>query len=69
MTLHEAIEKVLRDNRHAMSSSDIAEAINATHLYERGDKKAVPASQISARVNNYPLLFKREEKYITLRNW
>ena len=69
MTLHEAIEKVLRDNHHAMSSSDIAEAINTAHLYEREDKNPVPSSQISARVNNYPLLFKREERKITLRNW
>ena len=57
MKLHEAIEKVLREASTALTFTEIAKLINRQGLYARKDGKPVPASQISARVKNYPLLF------------
>lgn len=57
MTLHEAIELVLIKNGGSLSSREIAEKINQRKLYARADGSQVPASQISARVRNYPKLF------------
>lgn len=57
MKLHEAIEKVLREASTALTFTEIAKLINRQGLYARKDGKQVPASQISARVKNYPLLF------------
>lgn len=55
--LHEAIIKVISEAGRALSFTEIAAAINESHLYSRKDGKAVPASQISARVKNYIHLF------------
>ena len=57
MTLHQAIEKVLREESAALTFTEIAKLVNKQGLYVRKDGKPVPASQISARVKNYPLLF------------
>lgn len=57
MTLHEAIEKVLREESAALTFTEIAKLVNKRGLYVRKDGKPVPASQISARVKNYPHLF------------
>lgn len=52
MTLHEAMEEVLiTNNRMPMAAKDIARIINERKLYDRGDGKPVPSSQISARAN------------------
>lgn len=59
LTLHEAIQKVLREANKPMSTSEIAEQINLQGLYQRGDSNPIPTSQISARVKNYANLFKR----------
>ena len=57
MTLHEAIENVLRHSEHALTYAEIASLINEQGLYTRKDRQLVPASQISARVRHYPKLF------------
>lgn len=57
MTLHEAIETVLRAESRPLTFTETAKLINSQRLYARKDGKPVPASQISARVKNYPLLF------------
>jgi hypothetical protein len=46
-------------DQESLSSSEIASEINRLGLYTRGDGQPVPASQISARANNYPNLFVR----------
>lgn len=55
--LHEAICRVISEAGRALTFTEIASKINANHLYSRKDGKAVPASQISARVKNYMHLF------------
>ena len=57
MTLHEAIEIVLRAESRPLTFTETAKLINRQGLYSRKDGKPVPASQISARVKNYPSLF------------
>lgn len=58
LKLHEAIAKVIKDAGHPLTYTEIANAINENNLYVRKkDNAPVPASQISARVKNYPHLF------------
>jgi predicted ATPase len=61
MKLHEAIAEVLRENKRPMSAKDIADKINKRNLYQRNDGNPVPISQIHARVNRYPTLFKKTQ--------
>lgn len=69
MKLHEAIEKVLLEFKHPMSASNIASEVNRQGLYQRGDLQPIPSSQVHARVNNYPSLFKKENGLITLTSY
>lgn len=66
MTLHEAIEQVLQTNGKPMSTSEIAEVINSQQLYVRKDNVPIHATQIAARVGNYPNLFTRDNGKIKL---
>lgn len=50
MTLHEAIENVLADAGKPMHVSNIADEIMRRGLYERGDGRPIPTSQIHARI-------------------
>lgn len=69
LKLHDAIAKVLRRNGSPMSSRDIAKAVNHAGDYKRADGTPIPASQVSARVNKYPQLFKKVNGLIALRCW
>ena len=66
MTLHEAIIKVIKDRGMPIGVTEIAEIINREKLYERADGKPMKAPQVSARVNNYPSLFRRRNGKICL---
>jgi len=57
MKLHEAIQEVIRQSGRPLSYSEIAHLVNQKGLYSRKDGNPVPASQISARIKNYPTLF------------
>ena len=61
MKLHEAIQKVIRESGKALTFTEIARKINDQGLYIRKDGQPVPASQISGRVKNYPLLFEMND--------
>lgn len=58
LKLHEAIEKVIKEVGRPLTFTEIAKQVNAQQLYSRSDGAPVPASQISARVKNYPHLFR-----------
>lgn len=62
MTLHEAMQLVLKENDKPMTARELADEINKKNLYTRKDRKPVPTSQIGARAKNYPTKF--EKKYI-----
>ena len=57
LSLHMAIAEVLRQVGRPMTTTEIAEAINVSKLYVRGDGLPVPSAQISARISHYPSLF------------
>jgi ribosomal protein S21 len=53
MHLHEAIDKVLRENKRPMSSRELADEINARGLYIRpSDGRPPQATQVGARVRH-----------------
>ena len=67
MTLHEAMQTVLNEQPNkTMHRKDLADEIMKKGLYEKGDKSAIAPNQISARVANYPELFKTKDGYISL---
>ena len=57
LKLHEAIELVIKDAGRPLTFTEIAKQVNARNLYSRKDGAPVPASQISARIKNYPTWF------------
>ena len=57
MTLHEAIEKFLRNTGRPMTAREIADELNKNKWYVKGDKSQIKASQITARADNHHELF------------
>lgn len=67
MTLHEAIEQVLKDaNRPMMEAKDIALAINENGYYAKNDKIPVQSSQVLAHVKKHTTLFENINGLVTL---
>lgn len=69
MTLHDAIYEVLNTHGKPMSYQEIADEIALRRLYTKKDKTRVLPGQISARVNNYPKLFIKEDSSVALKHW
>ena len=61
LKLHEAIEIAIKDVGPSRAK-EIAVIINSRNLYKRKDGYPVRQGQISARTNNYPNLFYRNEE-------
>jgi len=60
MKLHDAILAVLQSQpQNAATARQISDMIAERNLYKRGDGGNPPPSQIHARVNNYPALFRK----------
>lgn len=57
MTLHEAIEQLLRQTRRPMTANEIADRLNKNKWYVKGDKSLIKPNQIIARVDDHPELF------------
>ncbi len=68
MTLHEAIQHVLKQEGKPLSASEIAENLNQNSLYLKGNGSKIKGSQISARINNYPHLFAKSNGNISLNS-
>lgn len=66
MTLHEAIEQVLRKNNESMKPRDIALEINKYSLYKRKDNQPLTLNQVYARVNKYEDRFIFAEGMVSL---
>jgi hypothetical protein len=69
MTLHEAIEMVLKEKEEPLTPSEIASILNDIKIYQKGDKSRIKSNQISARVNNYPSYFYKDNGLVYLNNW
>jgi hypothetical protein len=57
LTLHAAIEQVLKESGRSMRFADIREVIVRRDLYREGNGGPPSHQQIRARVQNYPKLF------------
>lgn len=69
LTLHEALIRVLRGHgNQAMTARELADEVNRSGLYRKGDGSPVEIGQIHARVHNYESLFVRESGRIRLRD-
>ncbi|UUV20651.1 GIY-YIG nuclease family protein [Paenimyroides aestuarii] len=66
MTLHEAIEKVLRQKGMSMTTQQIADELNENNWYNKRDGSKILAFQIHGRTRNYSHLFKREGASVSL---
>ena len=60
MTLHEAIEQVLKEVGHPLPAKEIAYLINKSNLYIRKDMLPVPSGQIHARIRHYTRMFEKD---------
>lgn len=66
MTLHEAIEKLLRQNNRTMTTQEIADELNKNGWYQKKDGSEIQAFQIHGRTRNYPSIFDRDGSTVFL---
>lgn len=57
MLLHEAMEKLLQQERRSMTAKEIADALNRNQWYTKKDKTSIESGQINLRAKNYPKFF------------
>ncbi|MBA3631087.1 MAG: hypothetical protein H0W55_15700 [Actinobacteria bacterium] len=68
MTLHKAIESVLRENANQwMTVQELVTEVNRRGLYRKRDGTKVGANQIHARTNNYDSIFEKDGSRVRLR--
>jgi len=68
MTLHEAIEQVLKEHSRPMTARELADEINRRKLYIKKNESLIEAAQIHARVNKRPQLFDKKDGLIFLKD-
>lgn len=68
MTLHVAIEKLLKEKGTSMSTNEIASELNKNKWYQKKDGSEISAFQIHGRTRKYPNIFDREGSLVTLKN-
>ena len=66
MTLHEAIEKLLRQTGRPMTTQQIADELNKNGWYQKKDGSAIQAFQIHGRTRNYAKIFDRDGSTVSL---
>jgi hypothetical protein len=66
MTLHEAIEKLLHQNKRSMTTTEIASELNKNNWYQKKDGSTIEPFQIHGRTKNYPQLFIRNGSTVSL---
>ncbi len=67
MTLHEAIEKLLRQTGRPMTAREIADELNKNKWYVKGDKSEIKTNQVTARVDNHHDLFDIDRSFSPLQ--
>lgn len=68
MTLHIAIEKLLIQQGRAMTTSEIAEALNKNSWYTKKDGSPIQPFQIHGRTRNYAHIFNRDGSLVSLKS-
>lgn len=66
MTLHEAIEKLLKQNGREMTTTEIASELNKNKWYQKKDSSEITSFQIHGRTKKYPNLFERDGSTVFL---
>lgn len=66
MTLHEAIEKLLKQTGRPMTTQQIADELNKNGWYEKKDGSTIQAFQIHGRTRNYSHIFDRNGSTVSL---
>lgn len=66
MTLHEAIEKLLRQTGHLMTTQQIADELNKNGWYQKKDGSNIQAFQIHGRTRIYANIFDRDGSTVSL---
>lgn len=66
MTLHEAIEKLLRQTGRPMTTQQIADELNKNGWYQKKDGSTIQAFQIHGRTRNYANIFDRDGSTVSL---
>src|SRR5207249_200970 len=69
LTLHEALQVVLEEQGNRwMTVRELADEVNARHLYVKRDGSPVDPSQIHARTKNYTAIFEKDGPQVRLRD-
>lgn len=68
MTLHEAIDKLLKDFGRPMTTKEIADELNQNKWYQKRNKSPIDPFHIHGRTRNYPQIFDREGSTVFLLN-
>jgi len=66
MTLHEAIQVVLRETGREMTTIEIANELNKRKLYAKKDDSQITDYQVHGRTKNYPKVFTRNGNRVGL---
>ncbi|MDX2431285.1 MAG: HTH domain-containing protein [Bacteroides sp.] len=67
MTLHEAIEKLLREKGSPMTTAEITEALNDNGWFTKKDGSEICEFQVHGRTHSFPRLFHRDGSKVTLK--
>lgn len=68
MTLHVAIEKLLKEKGTSMSTNEIASELNINKWYQKKDGSEISAFQIHGRTRNFPNIFDRQGSLVALKS-
>ncbi len=66
MTLHDAIEKLLKQNGYPMTTTEIANELNRNKWYQKRDGSPIIPYQIHGRTKNYSKHFNRNGSTVSL---
>lgn len=67
MTLHEAIEKLLKEEGRSMSTAEITDLLNEKGWFKKKDGSAICEFQVHGRTHSFPSLFKRDGSIVRLK--
>jgi hypothetical protein len=68
MTLHEAIEQILLKEGRPLTTTEIANKLNQTGLYQKKDGSKITPFQIHGRTKNYDHIFSKDGSLVSLKN-
>jgi hypothetical protein len=68
MTLHEAIEKLLKEKGRSMTTSEITEDLNKNLWFTKKDGSEICQFQVHGRTHSQSHLFDRDAAMVSLKN-